>query len=836
MTSWRRRDRSRTTSREGRTAARQRVPLATRQRAPLAALLALALVALTACAGEGQLPDQEVTVTVVGSGSVTAAQADISCPTDCVAVVPAGTTIQLTATPAAGQRFSGWEGACDGVASSCEVLVSGPTAVVANFEKAPIVVDDLSGSTGGQGCSLVDAITAANTDQEAGGCKAGQGADVIELPSGAAVTLTEAHGDASGPSALPSIVTDITIRGQGATIERDSSELFRFFHVAESGSLRLSDLSLIGGDAGDADGGAIHVAGGTLVGTFVSFESNRVGNGRSGGAVFSSGGAVELTDVTMTDNIAPGGGSGSPGRGSGVYNADGSLRIARGQLVGNGSFISDERGVVASVGFDAYAFLEDSEIFDNGALGIYNSGEMHLFRVDVSLSSSEQLGGIVNDGIAFLEEVKLSHNDGELVSGVANTGFMRLRGSTVTDHATVLGFTGLRNDGIMEVIDSEIADNDSTGGSAVGGGITNTGRLTMVDSRVVRNRAAEGGGVRNAGELILIHSVIDDNEAIEGGGIYSSGSVDLLAASLVGGEVGNVAASRGGGVYVSGAGETSRLSLEGASAISGNLAGSDGGGVYADDRFDLGLCATCEVKLNVAETGAGGGLFASGLGFGSIYAPGIHDNSPDPIAPGKLLELRISAAEDDAEELRESGGTVPAGTVRLNEPTLDMPVDPSLGAGQYTGLRFIDVSVPQGATVVDARLVFTAQASADERSALLVGLENTVSAAGFTASALDLSSRTRIGTTFWEVEPWTEGESGPRQASPSLRNQVQQLVDRPEWVTGSPLAFVLESATGSGSTSSRSAVAYDGDPEGSARLWLLYFDPPAAERRGPTNP
>jgi hypothetical protein len=45
----------------------------------------------------------------------------------------------------------------------------------------------------GDSCTLVDAITAANTDTATGGCPAGSGADTIVLPAGSTQTLTEVN-------------------------------------------------------------------------------------------------------------------------------------------------------------------------------------------------------------------------------------------------------------------------------------------------------------------------------------------------------------------------------------------------------------------------------------------------------------------------------------------------------------------------------------------------------------------------------------------------------------------------------------------------------------------
>ena len=66
----------------------------------------------------------------------------------------------------------------------------------------------------GTTCTLIDAITAANTDTVTGGCLAGAGADTITLT--ADVILT---------TGLPAITTTsvITIEGAGFTISRSSA-------------------------------------------------------------------------------------------------------------------------------------------------------------------------------------------------------------------------------------------------------------------------------------------------------------------------------------------------------------------------------------------------------------------------------------------------------------------------------------------------------------------------------------------------------------------------------------------------------------------------------------
>jgi hypothetical protein len=73
----------------------------------------------------------------------------------------------------------------------------------------------------GTACSLMDAITAANTDRATGGCTAGNGKDIIELTAN--VTLTAVNNETDGANGLPSVTSIITLNGHGHTIARSSA-------------------------------------------------------------------------------------------------------------------------------------------------------------------------------------------------------------------------------------------------------------------------------------------------------------------------------------------------------------------------------------------------------------------------------------------------------------------------------------------------------------------------------------------------------------------------------------------------------------------------------------
>jgi len=146
---------------------------------------------------------------------------------------------------------------------------------------ATIIVDETT-------CTLVDAITAAETDSATGGCAAGSGADTIELTTD--VTLTEVNNTHWGPTALPQVTTAVTIQGAGSVIERgvDAPD-FRFLQVT-GGTLELNDLTLRNG-GGEVSGGALHNFGYTTL-------SNSTFSGNSGG----QGGAIFNTHVLYVEN------------------------------------------------------------------------------------------------------------------------------------------------------------------------------------------------------------------------------------------------------------------------------------------------------------------------------------------------------------------------------------------------------------------------------------------------------------------------------------------------------------------------------------------------------
>ena len=90
-----------------------------------------------------------VSKTGTGTGSVTSSPAGIACGATCAASFTFGTSVTLSATPAAGSSFAGWSGSgCTGT-GTCVLAMSAARSVAAQFDSAPIatvIPDDFDGN------------------------------------------------------------------------------------------------------------------------------------------------------------------------------------------------------------------------------------------------------------------------------------------------------------------------------------------------------------------------------------------------------------------------------------------------------------------------------------------------------------------------------------------------------------------------------------------------------------------------------------------------------------------------------------------------------------------
>lgn len=149
-----------------------------------------------------------------------------------------------------------------------------------------------------------------------------------------------------------------------------------------------------------------------------------------------------------------------------------------------------------------------------------------------------------------------------------------------------------------------------------------------------------------------------------------------------------------------------------------------------------------------------------------------------------------------------------------------LTVNYSTGVGvnrQKAGFRFQTINVPQGATITNAYLGFTAAASSSNTANMVIRGEDSDDADAFAATTSNISGRTQTTASVnWSSIPaWTLGSA---YQSPDITSVIQEIVSRTGWCGGNDMALILSST----SDAERIAWAYDGDTASAPTLHIEY--------------
>ena len=150
-----------------------------------------------------------------------------------------------------------------------------------------------------------------------------------------------------------------------------------------------------------------------------------------------------------------------------------------------------------------------------------------------------------------------------------------------------------------------------------------------------------------------------------------------------------------------------------------------------------------------------------------------------------------------------------------------------LQAGVWSGraysvyTRFLGVSVPQGATILDAYLEVLAYDGGDSGTVLTHVRAHAVDSAPPIAYPGDARSLPRTSASVeWSLPTWAYGT---RYKSPNLASVVQEIVDRPAWAAGNDLTLLVdyydEMATTGGY---RRFTSYDGSASQQPKLVVTF--------------
>lgn len=378
------------------------------------------------------------------------------------------------------------------------IFMFGLTIAASHVSAAVIQVAPSAITGSANGCSLVDAINAANTDTAVGACPAGtSGGNTIQLSAGT-YTLTQPDNYWYGPNGLPPISSNITIVGNpsGSIIERSTASgtpPFRIFYIGggESltnynsaeyntlpgpGNLTLKNLTLQNGLAQGGDG-----AGGGG------------GGAGLGGAIYNQG-TVTLSGVTAIMNQAIGGNG-------------------PGGLSGNGGGIGANATSAYSGGFDPNGLWPDSN-------AVYNS-----------------FGNGSTANLGYLGYVGAGGSGG---SNGGNGGYGGGGGASQGNGAPGIGgFGGGGGHDATGCYSSTFGANNSPSGAGLGGVVFNEGgNVILVNSTLTKNNAQSGNTPSSYNCTSLSYGY--------GGGIFNlNGTVNVSYSTLAY----NTVTTGGGAVY-----------------------------------------------------------------------------------------------------------------------------------------------------------------------------------------------------------------------------------------------------------------------------------------------
>ena len=372
-------------------------------------------------------------------------------------------------------------------------------------------------------CSLREAIIAANTDTAVDACPAGNGADRINLPSGAyTLTLAGASEDAAQTGDLD-ITADLVLVGAGrANTTIDANGLDRVFDLIGSPSVRIAGVTITGGDSDF--GAGVYVHGGELTLVDSRITNNTV-NGS--GAGINSRASLIVVNSRIDSN-------GAYESGGGLYiNSLGSLTLISSRVDNNASSYG---GGISNAGT---ANIRDSVINGNtasttitGGGGIYSQGTLTLTNSTLSGNSAERYGGglsLSGYDWAVLYNVTITNNTADSdSSNEGDGGGVRLASENVTLY--------LRNSIIAGNFDGSAGtQHPDCSGTLTSQGhnlIENTTGCTIVGSPFgnLIGVSPDLGPLQNNGGTTLSHALLSGSPAIDAGnplGCAAENGLDL---------------------------------------------------------------------------------------------------------------------------------------------------------------------------------------------------------------------------------------------------------------------------------------------------------------------
>ena len=186
------------------------------------------------------------------------------------------------------------------------------------------------------------------------------------------------------------------------------------------------------------------------------------------------------------------------------------------------------------------------------------------------------------------------------------------------------------------------------------------------------------------------------------------------------------------------------------------------------------------------------------------------------------ISVRVNQGSDDAEQEGPDGSSFGPGGMYINSSDIEFVTDFDAGGGgtQQIGMRFNGLSIPRGAIITNAYIVFRAMSPDNPNTntgatSLVFRGQAADNPTTFTSVVNNISSRPNTTASVpWVPTAWV---TNTLYSTPALTTIVQEIVNRSGWAVGNSMVFF---ATGSGS---RTAESYEGNPSNAPELVVTYI-------------
>ena len=189
------------------------------------------------------------------------------------------------------------------------------------------------------------------------------------------------------------------------------------------------------------------------------------------------------------------------------------------------------------------------------------------------------------------------------------------------------------------------------------------------------------------------------------------------------------------------------------------------------------------------------------------------------------ISSRVSSSSDDAEEAQSTG------SVDLSSSDLELGAEDGTSSTlQLVGMRFTNLQIPQGASILNAYIEFEVDETGSASTNLTIKGQGADNPTTFVNQTRNITFRpaTNASVAWNNLPGWTVVSE--KKVTPDISSIIQEIVNRPGWTNGNSLVLTIEG------TGRRTAESYNGE-SANAPLLVVTYIPSGALTPTPTpNP